>query len=449
MRVVRILLSAYACEPNIGSEQGKGWNFALELANLGHEVVVLTCGSHHREPIERWLAAGGILPPNLTFVWHDPKGRPGPGYKKARGIRIHYTLWQITARDLVRRLHAERPFDVIHHVSWTVLRWPTFLGGLGPKTIFGPVGGGERCPVALREGFSPRAWLEEVVRDGLNGWARIDPLQHWGLRGVDTILVTDEATRRAVPRWCRGRAQIWCDTYAPVRGAEAPLRSARPSGTPLRAVVCARQEYWKGVHLAIGAIGLLEAAGLAVELTILGHGRDEADFAALAEQAGITARIRRPGHVPLAELPKVLAAHDVLLFPSLHDSGALSIGESMAVGLPVICLDRGGPPVVVDESCGFRVPTAGRSRQEVEATIALHLAQLSRDDALLARLSAGASARAGRIAFAPRVRALAEAFYEPLQQRQPQRRPARGLWPAFRRWREHTTFMPPKGTAAP
>jgi hypothetical protein len=39
---MRVLLSAYECEPNRGREQGRGWNCVLQLAKLGHEVWVLT-----------------------------------------------------------------------------------------------------------------------------------------------------------------------------------------------------------------------------------------------------------------------------------------------------------------------------------------------------------------------------------------------------------------------
>jgi glycosyltransferase involved in cell wall biosynthesis len=39
-------------------------------------------------------------------------------------------------------------------------------------------------------------------------------------------------------------------------------------------------------------------------------------------------------------------AADVLLFPSLHDEGGWVIAEALATGLPVVCLDRGGPPAI-------------------------------------------------------------------------------------------------------
>ena len=38
----RILISAYACCPNRGSEHAVGWNWPLELARMGHEVWVIT-----------------------------------------------------------------------------------------------------------------------------------------------------------------------------------------------------------------------------------------------------------------------------------------------------------------------------------------------------------------------------------------------------------------------
>lgn len=39
---MKILLSAYACEPDKGSEPSVGWSWAIELSRLGHEVHVLT-----------------------------------------------------------------------------------------------------------------------------------------------------------------------------------------------------------------------------------------------------------------------------------------------------------------------------------------------------------------------------------------------------------------------
>jgi glycosyltransferase involved in cell wall biosynthesis len=36
----------------------------------------------------------------------------------------------------------------------------------------------------------------------------------------------------------------------------------------------------------------------------------------------------------------------VLLLPSLHDQAGWIVGEALTLGLPAICLDRGGPPTL-------------------------------------------------------------------------------------------------------
>jgi glycosyltransferase involved in cell wall biosynthesis len=48
---------------------------------------------------------------------------------------------------------------------------------------------------------------------------------------------------------------------------------------------------------------------------------------------------------------------DLFLFPSLHDEGGWVIAEAMASGLPVVCLDWGGPAVLAGQ--GVAVGTVG------------------------------------------------------------------------------------------
>ena len=43
---MKLLISAYACAPNRGSEHGSAWNWTSEVARLGHEVTVLVSPAH-------------------------------------------------------------------------------------------------------------------------------------------------------------------------------------------------------------------------------------------------------------------------------------------------------------------------------------------------------------------------------------------------------------------
>ena len=64
---LKIFISAYACEPEKGSEPGIGWNTVNELSKY-HEVHVLT-RANNRESIEKALS--GRENPNLVFHYYD------------------------------------------------------------------------------------------------------------------------------------------------------------------------------------------------------------------------------------------------------------------------------------------------------------------------------------------------------------------------------------------
>lgn len=407
---MRILASAYACEPGAGSELGKGWNLVSEMARQGHEVTVLTCGSHHRSTIERYLEKESV-PDRLTFAWHDVPGWPGPGYENAHRIRQHYYMWQMTARRVAARLHAENDYDVIHHLTWTVLRWPSFLGGLGPRFVYGPVGGGQSTPWRLRQGFPNRGLKFEIKRDLLNLCSRFDPMALRCLASTDVILVTDEATRRYVPVWWRDKAFIVPDVYAPpLNSKHLPAPDTLARGPAI--LFAGRLEYWKGVQLALGAIAQLRERLPGISLTIAGEGPDDGYLRTIALELGIASMVRFIGRVPHAKMDKIYAAHDIFLFPSLHDSAGQVIGEAMAHGLPVVCLDLGGPAVAVDSSCGVVVATAARKRATVEKGLADALAQLCCDTGRLSSLRAGALVRASQYSYQRRVQDMVERFYQ-------------------------------------
>ena len=64
---MKLLLSAYACEPSKGSEPGVGWNWAQALFRRGYDVHVIT-RSNNRRDIES--AYKGQSPP-ITFYYYD------------------------------------------------------------------------------------------------------------------------------------------------------------------------------------------------------------------------------------------------------------------------------------------------------------------------------------------------------------------------------------------
>ena len=83
---MKILLSAYACEPRKGSEPGVGWSAALLLSDE-HDVWVLT-RANNRAAIEREL--GRCPLPRLHFVYYDLPSWARWWKRRRRGLQLYY-----------------------------------------------------------------------------------------------------------------------------------------------------------------------------------------------------------------------------------------------------------------------------------------------------------------------------------------------------------------------
>src|ERR1700709_2439013 len=98
-------MSAYACEPNKGSEPEVGWQWSLQMARY-HDVTVLT-RTNNLVAIER---EGGVIrdkQPVPKFVYHE-EGRGWLWFKRRfKAVRLYYVLWQASAARVVDRLNRE------------------------------------------------------------------------------------------------------------------------------------------------------------------------------------------------------------------------------------------------------------------------------------------------------------------------------------------------------
>jgi glycosyltransferase involved in cell wall biosynthesis len=158
----------------------------------------------------------------------------------------------------------------------------------------------------------------------------------WG-RAV-FILVQNPETRRWLPDAVRSRTFVLPNAVL----ESVDLPRPRQSNQPPRALFAGWLLPLKGVSLAIRTIALLSGW----QLTVCGDGPDAGRLRSLAQQLGVADRVTFLGWQPRAEVMRLMHECDVFLFPSLHDEGSWVTAEALASGLPVVSLDRGGPPVL-------------------------------------------------------------------------------------------------------
>jgi glycosyltransferase involved in cell wall biosynthesis len=321
------------------------------------------------------------------------RGRRCPGAKA-----LYYVLWQWFAARRIRRLFPRLPFDTVQHVTYVSIRYPSFMGSLGLPFYFGPVSGGEGVPPRLRTGFSARQRWHERLRDVSNFFVPLDPLMRRTFRQSERILVTRD-TLPLVPRRWRDKTTVRLAVGHPKDGWTAIQSSPRRRAGDLRVLYVGRLLQWKGVDIALEAVSRVKQSHPKIRFTIIGDGPAKARLASLSRKLGLENIVEWVGWLPQRTLVEHYRSADLLLFPSLRDSGGMVVLESLAHGLPVLCTDLGGPGVIVDSTCGRAMATAGRTPQQLARDMASAMLEMAMFPNLLESLSYGAKARAREFNF--------------------------------------------------
>ena len=358
---MRILAFAYACEPGKGSEPGAGWAWAGLLARIGETWVITR--ANNRDAIEAALPS---LPEasSLHFVYVDLPARARWWKRGQRGVHLYYLLWQREALERARRLEAEHGFDLVWHLTMANVWMGSLAARVGPPFIYGPVGGGVDAPWSFASMLGARGLAFECVRTVAQLAGRyLNPIARDAWRRAQVILVQNPETRTWLPRQHRGKAIVLPNAIAPEPRRDA--KGAPPAPRSPTAIYVGRLLPWKGVALAIRAIAKAEGW----RLIVIGSGSDAPRLRRLVRDLGVEERVEFAGTVEHDRVVSEMRERaDVFLFPSLREEAGLVVLEAITAGLPVICLDRGGPPILAGDA-GLRVGSSG-SPTEVADEIA-------------------------------------------------------------------------------
>jgi len=404
---MKVLLSAYECQPNIGSELGLGWAWAMELAAMGHEIWVITL-SDNQSKIEQELRRK----PNsrLHFIYCKMTPWLPWAYRATNLIRsqisaqvvaqIAKVWWQWEAYQIAKILTKEVKFDLVHHVTNSTVRRPSFMGLLGIPFIFGPLAGGVKAPWSLRKSYPSIGWRSDLLRDLANGWIRFDPLMNLSFASALRIYCDSTQTLRLIPKVYHSKSMVLFSVPNWEMLSNCPIVQRESTETELfRVLYVGRFLYWKGIHLALKAFAQLHHKIPQARFTLIGAGRQEAWLRRVAAQLDIEEVVDWIPWMEQKQLSSAYLQHDVLLFPSLHDTSPNVILESLHHGLPIVCLDLGGPGVMVDETCGRVIETNELGESEVIFALSNALLELAENPELRLRLRKGALARVSEFTF--------------------------------------------------
>jgi glycosyltransferase involved in cell wall biosynthesis len=381
---MKILVSAYACEPNKGSEPGVGWNW-VKVISRQHDTWVLT-RKNNRSSIERELMSNPD--PRLHFVYVDPPKWLVFWKKGQRGVRTYYYLWQFAALARARELNRLIGFDCGHHVTFVNDWLWTFFALSSIPYVWGPIGSHPMFPAQFLSGW--RARLGDKARILFQAALRlVDPLYWLSAMRAKTILVINREAQKLVPLSWVSRRKIRIE---PAIGVEeiAPAAITQGEGK-CKILFMGRFVQMKQPGLALDAFAKLARKVGGACLILLGDGPEEGKLRLRVQKYGLADSVQFLSWLPREEAISVMQGCDIFLFPTM-EGGGMVVLEAMAAGKPVVSLDYGGPGEFVTEQSGIKVAIGGR--QQVVDDLASALEKLIIDKDLRKTLGGGARLRA-------------------------------------------------------
>lgn len=113
----------------------------------------------------------------------------------------------------------------------------------------------------------------------------------------------------------------------------------------------------KGHRYLLDAMPHIVASHPDVQFLIVGDGALRPELESRTATLGLTDRVRFVGARP--DVPELLAAMDIFVFPSVSEGFGIAVVEAMASRLPVVASNVGPlPEIVIDGDTGALVPTA-------------------------------------------------------------------------------------------
>jgi len=383
-RRAKVLIIAYACRPGESSERQVGWHWA-RLIQQHHDVTVLTRESH-RPHIEAWIAAAHETGPIPEFIYYDLPKRMAWFKQGERGLYFYYAFWTLLAALRCRKMNDSGRWEITHFLTFGTLLWPQFGFLMNTPYLLGPVGGGERIPLALRGAFGGSGQIKIVMRRLVQKLMAYNPVFLANLSRAGQIFARTQETLEMIPARYHHKTALLLETaIGPEMTPQIPPQRANEV---LEIVSVGRLITSKFNPLMLEALVAFKTRWKRpFHVTIIGDGPERARLEALRDQLDLT-EVEFVGKKSSEDVYATLYASDIYFSTTMKEGGTWAFFEAIASHLPVVCLKVNGPDMIVGNNCGIKV--APDSTAAAREGLADGLLQLAEDPGLRERLSRAA-----------------------------------------------------------
>ena len=352
---LKVILVAYACKPNFGTEYGVGWHFFKELSQLVDVHLITEAGPANEIIVE--CSRLGIDSNKISFVDIGDKARIKCDDQGSWSFYLEYRTWQLRALEVAKQLVQKQHFDLVHHLNMIGFREPGFMHKLGLPFVLGPLGGFGGVPSGFLAQLPARNAAIELIKRFLNYANMRFPRVRRSIRSAKVVIA-------AVPE-----AQVALKLHFGVDSLVLPETgcSLYRGGSHNR-----KNILWVGkeVHrkmFSIAAKSFLQSRWSTSEkLLVIG------DFSHQTQNRWGSDKIVFIGKIQQSAVFEHLGSARALLFPSVHEGNPHVVYEAISCGTPVICHDSYGMGNSISGSLGIKVKVLNYEKSVMDFTTALN-----------------------------------------------------------------------------
>lgn len=335
---LKIFISAYACEPGLGSEIGVGWHWVLEMSKY-FELWVLTRRSN-QHTIEPWIAEHPEYG-CIHFLYFDLPKWARFWKKGLRGVRTYYNIWQWLTNRIVRRTMQKNNIHIFHHLTYGNVLWKVSCYGQKQFFIWGPAGGVETIPKEYTCHYPKKMQLIEKFRRLMADNLTFNAGFKRRCKNADLILCKTDILRQHISEKYRDKTVLFTDVAVdnlldkPVVVESAPQKR-------VEFITVGRLDPWRGFDLIIEAFAKVAKKNENIHLTIIGKGADRERLETLINNLKLKEKVTMAGSVSMECYQEYMRNCDVVVNASLKEGAVTVSFDSMAMGKPLICIDTTG-----------------------------------------------------------------------------------------------------------
>ena len=391
---LKVLVSAYACNPYRGSEEGVGWGWVKAISRY-HKVWVLTA-EYHRSDIERATNKNPDQFHNLTFIYVPSKPwhyRPTSGWIFIERTLLKpimnnaYRIWQNDAYALAVEYHKKIVFDISHQITYVGFRFPGKLWKLNIPFVWGPIGGLENTPLHLLAKIGFKGFAYYLLRNIVNGLDKkfLPGPKRAFARAQGGIIAATSGIRSEILKYFKRNSKVICEIGSP--DETVTHYCCRQPGDPIQLAWSGQHEPGKALPILLNSVASLPTL-LNWDLHILGSGSCTQRWQLHAERLGIGPHCLWTGLLNRDRAINKIKQSHIFIITSIKDLTSTVLLEAISQGVPVICLDHCGFSDVVTDHCGIKI--ALNNHQQMITDINKAIIKLHDDESLRRRLAQGA-----------------------------------------------------------